>query len=445
MNTDEDLEKIIFTAQKSYKQKLKKLNESIRNSVIDIEKDPLLLTLREDSSTEAFVPLRLKELYEDRTTKDLIEGLKKELNQALTEYYIEYNQRHKLEKILENEKIEKNEAHEETGILKLSIKELEKNLENLRVKYENGIKIKQNEAKDYKFEYHKNKSIIDELEKQIKIKNEENSKISEIFDRERAERIQKEEILTDLKRENEEYKRKLQFIENDHNELSIKFRDANNEIDFLNSELYKINEERTEIEESTLLFKKSLSLEKEKEVSSFKGQVNDIKKKFSNKLSEVKEELNKKNFDLDSYKANLAELEKILGESQKQFSKEKNELIELLESSKTEFKGTIAKMIKKHENDILIKTNKYEADIEELKSFYKTVIKSQLNEFEARTSAFLQREKEKDDHIMNLAKQTSQNFIETKTHQLILSEKLEESKILNQKMLAQAEYEMSVK
>ena len=288
-------------------------------------------------------------------------------------------------------------------------------------------------------------SIIDELEKQIKIKNEENSKISEIFDRERAERIQKEEILTDLKRENEEYKRKLQFIENDHNELSIKFRDANNEIDFLNSELYKINEERTEIEESTLLFKKSLSLEKEKEVSSFKGQVNDIKKKFSNKLSEVKEELNKKNFDLDSYKANLAELEKILGESQKQFSKEKNELIELLESSKTEFKGTIAKMIKKHENDILIKTNKYEADIEELKSFYKTVIKSQLNEFEARTSAFLQREKEKDDHIMNLAKQTSQNFIETKTHQLILSEKLEESKILNQKMLAQAEYEMSVK
>ena len=153
MNTDEDLEKIIFTAQKSYKQKLKKLNESIRNSVIDIEKDPLLLTLREDSSTEAFVPLRLKELYEDRTTKDLIEGLKKELNQALTEYYIEYNQRHKLEKILENEKIEKNEAHEETGILKLSIKELEKNLENLRVKYENGIKIKQNEAKDYKFNH----------------------------------------------------------------------------------------------------------------------------------------------------------------------------------------------------------------------------------------------------------------------------------------------------
>jgi len=35
------------------------------------------LKLKEDQVTEAYDPLRLKELYEDRIIKELIEGLKK--------------------------------------------------------------------------------------------------------------------------------------------------------------------------------------------------------------------------------------------------------------------------------------------------------------------------------------------------------------------------------
>ena len=160
----------------------------MRNSVADIENDPLLITLKGDSATEAFVPLRLKELYQDRTTKELIEGLKKELSQTLTEYHIELTQRIRLERQTETERIEKKEAQEEIGILKLSIKELETNLENLRVKYESGMKSKQTESNEFKSEAFKSKQVIDELDIVVRRREEETENLKKEVEKERKGR-----------------------------------------------------------------------------------------------------------------------------------------------------------------------------------------------------------------------------------------------------------------
>lgn len=434
MNPDSELDSIISAAQKLYKEKLEYLGESVRNSVAEIENDPLLITLKGDSATEAFVPLRLKELYQDRTTKDLIEGLKHELSQALTEYQIEHSQRIKLERQTELERIEKKEAQEETGILKLSIKELETNLENLRVKYESGMKNKLNENNEFKAEGFKNKQVIEELELVLKGKNLEIEKVSC-----EKERLEKE--FNEIWKESERVKAKLAGMEKEFFEVTERVKESNREIEYLNRELCKVSEEKLELEESTSYFKRSITSEKEKELNDFKDEVKEVRRRFSSKLIQIKEDLLKKTSEIQNYKEVMAGLENTLNDSQKHFYYEKSELMNLLENNKAEFKETVTNLLKKRDFD----SKKHEEEIEDLKSYYKVVMKTQLDEFESRAAEFFQREKEKDEQYSRLLKEISEDYIEKSTHKVILTEHSEQLKSSYLKQLAVIENEINSK
>jgi chromosome segregation ATPase len=444
MNENE-LDSVLVTAQKLFRDKMDVLSESIRNSAADVENDPLLATLKEDYVTEAFVPLRLKELYEDRTTKDLIEGLKKELSQSITEYQLEVTQRHKIQKQIESEKLEKSQALDHIQVLQNSLRDLENTLESTRSKYEANLKSKTLQNIDLGNTVHKNAITIKELQDKLKFASEELSSTKSELEKERKDSLQKEDFILNYRRDNDLLSRKVEILEHEHKELSIKLFESLKEIEYLSSENYKINEMRQDLEESTSLFRKSLSNEKQKEMNEFKGHVNDITKRFTSKLNEVKAELKHKDYDLERYKSTLEQLEKYLNESNKKYNQEKSDLIELLETSKQEFKDTISLMVKKHEQETKNYITKYEKEIEDLKTHYKTVIKSQLDELEARTAGFFQREKEKNELYTNLVEQLHENYIEKRIHEMIISEKIEQSKTQLQKALNSKEQELDSK
>jgi chromosome segregation ATPase len=445
MNPESESESIITSAQKHFKEKLEKLSNLIRNSSEDFQNDPLLLSLKQDPVTEAYVPLRLKELYEDKMTKELIEGLKKELSQTITEYFFEMNSRLNAEKKLEQERQEKKESIEESGILKLSIKELESNLENLRVKYETGMKSKQSEILERKDESNKRKKVVEELEKVSNAKNDEIQDLKSEITKEKNEKSRLEESLSLLKRENEGNKRKLDILEEEHYNLNIKFKDSAREIEFLNSQIFKINSEKHELEESTSFFKMTLESEKEKELSECKSQAKDLKKKFSERLEEVKEEIDKKNSEVEGLKHKVSELEHCLSISQQRFQEDKNDLTQALEISKCDYEESISNILKQNEFESRNLRKKHENEIDDQKNYYKNIIKSQMDEFEARAAGFYQREKEKDEQYSSLLKDLNESYIEKKTHSVVLTEQLEQAKNVFQRTLKTAENELNSK
>lgn len=445
MNLDIESESIIISAQKHFKEKLEALSEAIRNSSEDFQNDPLLLTLKQDPVTEAYVPLRLKELYEDRTTKELIEGLKKELSQTITEYFLEMNARLNLEKKLNQERQEKKEALEEIGILKLSIKELESNLENLRVKYETGMKNKQNEIMESKGENKKKKRVLEDLEKVNTSMNEEISGLRNQLEREKLEKSRVEDDLGSMRKENEANKKKLGILEDEHYNLNAKFKECTREIEYLNSQIFRISTEKHELEESTSFFKMTVENEKEKELNDYKIQVKEIKRKLGSKLDETREELDKKNLEIEGYKHKVSDLEHCLSVSQHRYIEDKSELAQALETSKYEYEDSINNVLKQNEFEIRNIRKKHENELDEQKSYYKGVIKSQMDEFEARAAGFYQREKEKDEQYSSLLKDMNESFIEKKTHAVILTEQLEQAKNAFQKTLKKAEIDINEK
>ena len=445
MNPESETESIIVSAQRHFKEKLDKLSNEIRNSSEDFQSDPLLLTLKQDAVTEAYVPLRLKELYEDKMTKELIEGLKKELNQTITEYFFEMNSRLNAEKKLEQERQEKKEAHEEVGILKLSIKELENNLENLRVKYESAMKSKQHEIHESKDESNKRKRIVEEMEKLTSIKADEIVQLRSELDKEKLEKSRYEESLSVLKKESEGNRRKLEILEEEHYNLNIKFKDSAREIEYLNSQIFKVNSEKHELEESTSFFKMTIESEKEKELSECKSQVKDLKKKFSARLEETKDEIDKKNLELEGFRHKVSDLEHCLSMSQQRFQEDKSELAQALELSKCDYEESIANALKQNEYEVRSLRKKHENEVDDQKTYYKNVIKSQMEEFEARAAGFYQREKEKDEQYSTLLRDLNESFIEKKTHSVIVTEQLEQAKNSFQKTLKAAESELNSK
>lgn len=445
MNSEIESESIIISAQKHFKDKLDAISAAIRNSSEDFQNDPLLLTLKQDPVTEAYVPLRLKELYEDRTTKELIEGLKKELSQTITEYYLEMNARLNLERNLNQERQEKKEALEEVGILKLSIKELESNLENLRVKYETGMKSKQNEILESKGENKKKKKVLEDFERLNSSMNEEISVLKTQLEKEKLEKSRIEDDLGMAKKENEGNRKKLNILEDEHYNLNAKFKECTREIEYLNSQIFRISTEKHELEESTSFFKMTVENEKEKELNDCKSQVKEIKKKLGSKLDETKEELDKKGLEIEGYKHKISDLEHCLSISQHRYLEDKNELSQALELSKCDYEDSINNVLKQNEYEIRVIRKKHENELDDQKSYYKSVIKSQMDEFEARAAGFYQREKEKDEQYSYLVKDLNESYIEKKTHSVIVTEQLEQAKNAFQKTLKNAEIEINEK
>lgn len=394
MSQDRELDFAISLAQKSYKEKLDALGEVIRNSAADFENDPLLITLKQDAATEAFVPLRLRELYEDRTTKELIEGLKKELNKAITECFLEQNARSRAEKQLELEKIGKKESQEQIGILKLSIKELESNLENLRVKYETGMKSKQSEIQDRRTETQKHKLVLEDLEKLNSSRTEEILSLKSQLDKSQSDQIRLEELISAIRNENEILVQKVHILEDELYDINIKYKDASKEVEFLNSQVFKITEEKQELEESTSFFKSTLVNEKDKELQDFKEQVKDVRKKLSTKLQTVKDEVERKNIEI------------------------------------YELKGLL---------------EKYEQEFDTQKGQYAKIIASQAEEISFINMTTGQREKEKDDQYVNMLKNMNENYIEKKIHNMLLAEQNEQLKNSYMKNLKNMENELNYK
>ena len=445
MNPESETESIIVSAQRHFKEKLDKLSNEIRNSSEDFQSDPLLLTLKQDVVTEAYVPLRLKELYEDKMTRELIEGLKKELNQTITEYFFEMNSRLNAEKKLDQERQEKKEANEEVGILKLSIKELENNLENLRVKYETAMKSKQHEIHESKDESNKRKKVVEEMEKLTSIKSDEINQLKSELEKEKLEKSRYEESISLIKKENEGNRRKLEILEEEHYNLNIKFKDSAREIEYLNSQIFKVNSEKHELEESTSFFKMTIESEKEKELSECKNQVKDLKKKFNARLEETKDEIDKKNLEIESFKHKISDLEHCLSISQQRFQEDKSELAQALEMSKCDYEESISNALKQNEYEIRSLRKKHDNEIDDQKIYYKNIIKSQMDEFEARAAGFYQREKEKDEQYSTLLKDLNESYIDKKSHSVIMTEQLEQAKNNFHKTLKTAESEINNK
>ena len=198
---------------------------------------------------------------------------------------------------------------EENKLLKSSIKELEGKMNNYIVKNENQLKSSQEENSNLKTELNKIKSLAEMLEKQVQGKNEEIKRI--MLETEKTEKNKglAEENCTSLKKENEGFSRKNKILENELIDLNKKFHESLAEIEYLKSENYRINEETFKIEESASFFKQTLNAEKEKEVLGFKEKITETKKKFEIKLEMLKEEINRKNIEIESYKNDIKSFE----------------------------------------------------------------------------------------------------------------------------------------
>ncbi|CAG9318015.1 unnamed protein product [Blepharisma stoltei] len=309
-NSDKELESILHAARESYHKRINSLRQSLKTSYSEVHNDELLITLKEDPATEAFVPLRIKELNEDRAIKEMIEGLKKELSSCLTEIQLLKSDKSKLETSLERQQENLDIERGKLIDLEAERRQLKENLANTQSILEEHKEIldqKSSELQDVlmqsKFESEKFIHTLENNEKENFRQRSELEILRQQMERDFEFRNDLKNQLKEsrnneaqLQESSRKWKERCQENEIMNNELKDKLKDAEIEINKLAGEIENLNEEKNLLAKDFEDYRKiaedtkiSLQNDWKKEIETLSKQNHDKEKKLKSALKKEKD------------------------------------------------------------------------------------------------------------------------------------------------------------
>ncbi|CAG9331616.1 unnamed protein product [Blepharisma stoltei] len=453
MNSDKELETILQEAKANYQKRISSVRNSLKSVYDDTHADALFDTLKANALTERSIPPRPSSRASERSPHLSLTNRSRDISPLISKSNSE--EIFQLQSLLEKERRSRYEDQkkikllkEEIDDMKNSMKTLQGHLGKVSEEYENSLRNKSDEAKEF---LKQSQIEIAKLKSALEVTENDGLQNFQEIDYFRKKSIENQKLIqdlqdqlkfsqknaTDLEARSEKWKMSYQESERANSELRDKLRDASFNI-------YNLTDENMNLKDKLK--------EKDKAISSLKLQ---MEYSAQNEIENVKKEAeywqnlcNDRQITIEELKNLQEELENKLNEVERKNEQEKQQLIKQLKEINLSNLETEEKIMSENFEKINELKEQYDKDIEKLKKEYEKELEIKMNDVQSEIDMLREREEYAksiyENKIKNLEDDIENNFISRGLLDQIIGEKLSDQREFYEKRMDDREKELEI-